>query len=198
MPEEIEAKVRIPGAPGAEAFRRRMEASGPGAPGTRTVFEVNRLFDDAEESLRRRGAAVRLREERSAADGRTIRTMLAYKSPLVESPLKRRPEVETQVDSSDAVATILEAIGLSETFRYEKRRTVWRVGECEVALDEVPHLGWFVEVEGPSEKAVRARLADLGLADAEIIRTDYVHLLVERLESLGRDPARAVFEEGTS
>jgi len=198
MPEEIEAKVRIPGAPGAEAFRRRMEASGPGAPGTRTVFEVNRLFDDAEESLRRRGAAVRLREERSAADGRTIRAMLTYKGPLAESPLKRRPEIETRVDSPDAAVAILEAVGLSETFRYEKRRTVWHVAECEVALDEVPHLGWFVEVEGPSEKAVRARLADLGLDEAETISKDYVHLLVGHLESLGRDPARAVFEEGTS
>jgi len=194
MPEEIEAKVRIPGAPGAEAFRRRMEASG--APCDGTVFEVNRLFDDAEGSLRRRGAAIRLREERSAADGKTIRAILTYKGPLAESTLKRRPEVETQVDSADAVVAILEAVGLSETFRYEKRRTVWRVGECEVALDEVPHLGWFVEVEGPSEKAVRACLADLGLADAEMIRTDYVHLLIECLESLGRDPARAVFCRG--
>ena len=196
MPEEIEAKVHISGAPGAKAFRRRMEASG--APCDGTVFEVNRLFDDAEGSLRRRGAAVRLREERSAAEGRTIRAMLAYKGPLAESTLKRRPEIETQVDSADAVVAILEAVGLSETFRYEKRRTVWRTGECEVALDEVPHLGWFVEVEGPSEKAVRARLADLGLDEAETISKDYVHLLVGHLESLGRDPTRAVFEEGTA
>jgi len=187
MPEEIEAKVRIAS---PEAFRRRM-AERRAAAG-RTVVEVNRLFDDADGTLRRSGSALRLREERPTDGAAVQRVTLAYKGPRREGPLKRRLEVETTVGSAEAILAILEAVGLSETFRYEKRRTMWHVGECEVALDELPHLGWFVEVEGPTEEAVLAHLADLG--GEPLIRRTYIELLAEHLASIGRDPTRAVFD----
>jgi adenylate cyclase class 2 len=175
--EEIEAKVRIAD---PAAFRRRMAERSES--GGETVFEDNRLFDDAAGTLHRRGAALRVREERPAGGGEPLRAALTYKGPRAEGDLKRREEVE------------FEAMGLRETFRYQKRRSVWRVGECEIALDELPYLGWFVEVEGPTDRAVRAGLEALGLADAELLSADYIHLLTERLKSLGLDPSRALFE----
>jgi len=200
MPEEIEAKVRLPSGlgvpaePGAspEAFHRHMAERR--AEGGRTVVEVNRLFDDAAGTLRRSGSALRLREERPTDGAAVQRVTLAYKGPRREGPLKRRLEVETTVGSAEAILAILEAVGLSETFRYEKRRTTWHVGECEVALDELPHLGWFVEVEGPTEEAVLAHLADLGLGGEPLIRRTYIELLAEHPASIGRDPTRAVFD----
>ena len=205
MPEEIEAKIRI-GDP--EAFRRRMAARARSA--GETVFEVNRLFDDAAASLRGRGSALRVREEFRLPDRVRLRTILTFKGPPAAGPMKRRPEFELQVEAAEPLVAILEALGLSEAFRYEKRRTPFppeRVltsdirartghgGACEVVLDEVPHLGWFVEVEGPDEEAVLAELADLGFADAPLIRASYIRLLREHLKLLGRDPTRAVFEE---
>lgn len=189
MPEEIEAKIRIDD---PEAFRRRM--AGRGRTAGETVFEVNRLFDDAAASLRGRGSALRVREEHRAADGTPLATILTFKGPRAAGPVKRRPEFELHVEAAEPLVAILEALGLSEAFRYEKRRTPFHGGKCEVVLDEVPHLGWFAEVEGPTEKAVLAELADLGLADAPLIRASYIRLLGEHLESLGRDPTRAVFE----
>lgn len=188
MSEEIEAKVRI-GDP--EAFRRQMAARG--WPSEGTVFEVNRLFDDAEGSLRRRNCAVRIREERCPDTGRVLATRLTYKGPRVPGPLKRRPEYETTVGSAEPLVALFREIGLCESFRYEKRRTAWRAGACEVTLDEVPHLGWFAEVEGPSEEAVWERLADLGLDGEPTLSRSYVHLLAKHLESAGCDPTRAVF-----
>ncbi|MBE3069684.1 MAG: class IV adenylate cyclase [Planctomycetes bacterium] len=188
MPEEIEAKVRIAS---PEDFRRRLAARGLAEAGT--VFEVNRLFDDAAGSLRRRGSALRLREERRPDDGTPVRAVLTFKGPVAESRMKRRPEVEVVVGAAAPVAAILEALGLAEAFRYEKRRTTWHAGPCEVVLDEVPHLGWFAEVEGPSEEAVEAVLDDVGLGGEPIIRRGYVRLLSQHLESLGLDPTRAVF-----
>ena len=207
MSEEIEAKVRIAD---PAAFRRRMAERNES--GGETVFEDNRLFDDAAGTLRRRGAALRVREERPAGGSEPLRATLTYKGPRAESELKRREEIEIEVQAApgfagasrrDAEATpgapgladIFEAMGLRETFRYQKRRSVWRVGECEIALDELPHLGWFVEIEGPTERAVRAGLEALGLADAELLSADYIHLLTERLKSLGLDPSQALFEE---
>ena len=205
MPEEIEAKVRI-GDP--EAFRRRMADRARSA--GETVFEVNRLFDDPEGSLRGRRSALRVREAFRLPDRVRLRTILTFKGPPAAGPVKRRPEFELQVEAAEPLVAILEALGLSETFRYEKRRTHFppeRVltsdiraraghgGACEVVLDEVPHLGWFAEIEGPTEEAVLVELADLGLADAPLIRASYIRLLREHLESLGRDPTRAVFDE---
>jgi adenylate cyclase class 2 len=188
--EEIEAKVRIRD---PEAFRRQAAARGWPAEGP--VFEVNRLFDDAEGTLRRRGCAVRSREERCPDTGRVLATRLTYKGPHVPGPLKRRPEYETTVESAEPLVALFRELGLRESFRYEKRRTAWRVGACEVTLDQVPHLGWFVEVEGPSEEAVWARVADLGLDGQPSLTRSYVHLLAEHLESEGRDPTRAVFDD---
>ena len=214
MPEEIEAKIRI-GDP--EAFRRRMAARARSA--GETVFEVNRLFDDAAASLRGRGSALRVREEFRLPDRVRLRTILTFKGPPAAGPVKRRPEFELQVEAAEPLVAILEALGLSEAFRYEKRRTHfppervlparWALrpgtsdirartghgGACEVVLDEVPHLGWFTEIEGPTEEAVLAELADLGFADAPLIRASYIRLLREHLKSLGRDPTRAVFDE---
>ena len=189
MSEEIEAKVRIAD---PEAFRRRMAERSES--GGETVFEDNRLFDDAAGTLRRRGAALRVREERPVVGGEPLRVTLTYKGPRLESDLKRREETEVGVQVAGPLVAIFAAMGLRETFRYEKRRSIWRVGECEVALDELPHLGWFVEIEGPTEKAVRACLEEVGLADESLVADDYIHLLTEELKRLGRDPALAVFE----
>ena len=188
MAEEIEAKVKIAG---PDALRRRL--ADRGAVGGGTVLEVNRLFDDAQGSLRRAGAAVRVREERRPQDGATLRTILTYKGPRRASRFKRREEIQTAVAAADALVAILEAIGLVETFRFEKRRAAWRLGECEVVLDELPHLGWFAEVEGPTEEAVQRTLADLGLGGEPVIAETYMRLLADHLAARGMDRTKALF-----
>jgi adenylate cyclase class 2 len=189
MPEEIEAKLRM-AAP--EEFRRLMARRGFPLEGT--VRELNRLFDTPDGHLRAAESALRIREEFDPDTGRPVRSLVTFKGPRAPGPLKRRPEHETVIASAAALAAVFEGLGLAECFRYEKRRTAWRAGACEVALDEVPHLGWFVEVEGPSEEAIRAALADLGLAAEPLVPQSYVALLWEHLESKGLDPRRAVFE----
>jgi len=191
MSEEIEAKIRVLD---PDAFRRRMAARGRAL--GETVFEVNRLFDDAAGSLRARGSALRVREEFRPADGARLRTILTFKGPRkADSRVKRRPEFELQVEAAEPLVQILQALSLEEAFRYEKRRTAFHGGRCEVVLDDVPYLGWFAEVEGPTEEAVLGELADLGLTDEPIIRRGYVRLLTKHLASIGRDPMRAVFDE---
>ena len=188
VPEEIEAKVKIAD---PAAFRRRMAAFGPPVAGP--VLEVNRLFDFADGRLRQSDAALRVRVEYAIEGGAPVRTLLTYKGPRRDGRVKRRPEFQTAVESADAVLAILGAMGLVETFRFEKRRTTWRAGDCEVVLDELPHLGWFAEVEGPSEESVLARLADLGLAQEPVIRKTYMRLLADHLAERGLDLATAIF-----
>jgi adenylate cyclase class 2 len=188
MPDEIEAKVKIAD---PEGFRRQMAARGLQA--SPAVQEINRLFDDAEDSLKRSGSALRLREERPLAGGPVARTLLAFKGPRAPSRMKRRPELETSVADAESIGAIFEALGFVEAFRYEKHRTTWNVGACEVVLDELPHLGWFAEVEGPTEEAVLECLAEVGLKDRPILTASYITLLVEDLMRRGADPSKAVF-----
>ena len=188
MPEEIEAKVCMTG---PDEFRRLMDRRGSAPEGT--VRELNRLFDTPEGRLRAAGSALRIREEFDPETGRPLRALVTLKGPRAPGLIKRRPEDETEVASAAALAAILEGLGLRECFRYEKRRTAWHAGGCEVTLDELPHLGWFVEIEGPTEETVRAALAELGLAAEPLVPQSYVSLLWEHLESKGLDPRRAVF-----
>ena len=188
MPEEIEAKVKIAD---PEAFRRLLAARGGAGGGM--VLEVNHIFDSAGGSLRKSGAAVRVREERLAAGGEVLRTLLTYKGPRQPGRFKRRAELETAVTDGAAILAILRALGFVETFHFEKRRSTWRLGPCEVVLDELPHLGWFVEVEGPTEQAIRACLAELELGEAPLIPQTYIELLEEYLRAAGRDRTKALF-----
>ena len=189
MQEEIEAKIKIAD---PEGFRRRLAEAG--AAGGETVLETNHIFDSADGRLRRSGAAIRVREERAAAGGgRALRTVLTYKGPRQPGRFKRRPEVQTPVADGAAILAILHALGFAETFLFEKRRTAWRLCKCEVVLDELPHIGWFAEVEGPTEDAVHEVLSDLGLAGEPVIAETYMRLLADDLAARGRDPTRAKF-----
>jgi adenylate cyclase class 2 len=63
----------------------------------------------------------------------------------------RRIEVEVPVAGADEARAALERQGLRRTWLLEKRRRVFRhpARQIEIALDELPGLGLFVELEGP-------------------------------------------------
>ncbi len=104
---------------------------------------------------------------------------MTYKGPRQPGPLKKREEVQISLDDPDAARTILDRLGFVEVVCFEKRRESWRLGDCLIELDEVPHLGCYVEIEGPDEPSIRQAQETLGLADSEMIRHTYIALLVE-------------------
>ena len=52
-------------------------------------------------------------------------------------------------NDDDAIDAAFAALGYSRVLSFEKRRESWKLGGCNVELDELPHLGTFVEIEGP-------------------------------------------------
>lgn len=56
----------------------------------------------------------------------------------------------------------LQKMGAEEKARSEKRREIWILAGCEVAIDEWPFLEPLMEVEGRSEAAVKATVELLG------------------------------------
>jgi adenylate cyclase class IV len=75
----------------------------------------------------------------------------------------------------------LAAIGYKKSLAFQKKRRVWRLGGCEVALDELPLIGYFVEIEGPGEKKIAAVQKKLGLADLPHIQDSYAVLMQRKL-----------------
>ncbi len=189
MDQEIEAKYRLDD---HASFRARLAAAG--ARRLSRVFEVNRLFDAADHRLRTADCGLRVRTCRSLDNDQQVSATLTYKGPRAAGELKVREELETTVTDPSAVATILQRLGFDEVVRYEKRRETWRLDDCEVCLDELPQLGWFVEIEGPSVGAVEAACAELGLSRQTPLRETYVELAARHSARAGTGSMRIEFE----
>jgi adenylate cyclase class 2 len=184
---EIEAKFRLAD---PKAIRRRLDQLGVQS-GER-VLETNRIFDTPDERLRNADCGLRIRQseplEPSPASHGRVRpphdrggsndrpALLTYKGPRRAGDLKSREELETAIGRPATLIAILERLGFRQVIIYQKRRQTWHLGECEVALDELPRLGWWLEIEGLDAAVVEQARDRLGLADAPLVRETYVEM----------------------
>lgn len=176
MGMEIEAKMKVDD---TESVRLRLEASGAVPAGEH--LEVNTFFDTTAGSLRVADKGLRLRENKDVKTGKTV-YIVTYKGPRQPGPLKTREEIEITVDDPHAATAMFQALGYALVLSFQKRRRSWQLLGCKVELDELPYLGTFVEVEGPSADKVMHVRDTLGLADQPIVKTGYISLLITHLE----------------
>lgn len=187
MPVELEAKVKVDS---HEPTRQRLRDAGAEAHGSH--LQINTFFDTDDRSLRAADKGLRIRVNRDVATGKE-EAVLTYKGPRQPGAFKSREEVETTVGSPENFATIVQALGYRQVLSFEKKRESWSLDGCQVELDEVPHLGDFVEVEGPSEEAIRDVLKKLGLESAPYVRESYAGLLSTWLEDRGSRERIVIF-----
>ncbi len=178
-----EIEIKLP-ADDLGPLRDRLRSAGA-APLSPQHFERNDLYDDADGRLAAAGAALRLRRTEGVA-------ILTYKGPArFENGVKRREEREVRVSDAEEAAAILEGIGVSRRFRYEKRREEWRLEGCTIALDETP-IGRFVEIEGdPIE--IRRCVVSLELDFAAAIPYSYPRLYAMKRKENAALPEDMVF-----
>jgi len=178
MGDEIETKFRVSS---FAAVRRALAAAG--ARYLSTVVQTDSFFDTAERSLLASGGGLRLRRTRalrSAGPRVDARPLVTFKGPVkARRKAKVRRELQTHCDEPGVMEQILRAIDLRKALTVEKRRASYKLGRCRVELDEVASLGRFVEIEGPSEKAVLATAEKLGIP-GETIKLGYAELLAKR------------------
>jgi adenylate cyclase class 2 len=184
MPNEIEAKIRVPD---HGPIRDRLRQLGAAAHGV--AIETNIIFDRPDGSLHAVGAGLRVRRARDLTSGKIEQT-ITYKGKLQTATLKTREEVELVVADGDGVL-LFERLGFNKVFSFEKRRESWELDGCHIELDELPRLGKFVEIEGPDESAVMPIRDKLGLAESPLISTSYIGLMMQLLEQSG-DPSRDI------
>ena len=169
---EIEAKLKVGSLANVEA-----ELTRQGAEFVEEQRQRDRYFDDSKGHFTENDKCLRLR---SCVCGDKERVYLTYKGPKEPSQVKKRQEIETTIGDIDVAEKLLEAIGYRKAVVVEKKRQVWRLGGCEVALDELAGLGTFVEIEGKNETRIIEVQQKLGLGDSEHIKKSYASLLAEK------------------
>ncbi|MGA2265777.1 MAG: class IV adenylate cyclase [Phycisphaerae bacterium] len=184
MPHETEMKFAVKS---LAAVARRLGALG--AKRLYTALQDDCYFDTPRRRLLRTGRGLRLRTQRllrAGCDTMDARAELTYKGPSRRgAKAKVRMEHQSRIDDASAVATVLEACGLRPMLRLQKRRSSYRLGHCLVELDELPLLGCFVEIEGPTEASIESARRAMHLA-GPAIRSHYVRLLQTRCTRAGR------------
>ena len=162
---EVEIKFRIEG---IEALTANLQTAGFRLITPRT-HEMNILYDQSGGKLRRRGALLRLREYGP-------RWTLTYKdrSGRQSGRHKSRREIETKVENGEAMGRIIEAVGFSPSFRYEKFRSEWADAHGHVVIDETP-IGNFGEIEGDA-KWIDATAERLNISVKSYLKESYAEL----------------------
>ena len=181
MPLEREAKMQVAD---HEPIRARLAELG--ATHASSVLETDSFFDTEDRRLLAAGEGLRIRRVLSGEAGSHKPPRVTFKGRRQPGMLKTREELEASVSDAEMMEQILQRIGFVRVLRFEKKRDTWSLDGCEVALDELPRLGKFVEIEGPSESAVMQVRQKLGLEEAPLLTSSYVGMLSHRLDD--RDP----------
>jgi adenylate cyclase class 2 len=153
-------------------------------------------YDHPAEMLTHGGRELRVRVIESD-DGR--RAVLTYKEPTVDEGSGSKPEYETDIADADTMRAILGLLGYTVLVSFAKHCRNYRftsAGRDMLAtLVTVPEIdGTFLEVEtittdddlAPALDAVRAVLADLGIADHDLTTEQYTDAV-----AAGRHAGRA-------
>src|SRR4029453_1351239 len=94
-------------------------------------LQEDALFDTPDETLRRRGCALRVRSESG-------KSLLTFKGPVQRSPMKLREEHETVVSDGDELRRVFAELGFVPWFRYQKYREEFASEDATIAVDETP------------------------------------------------------------
>jgi len=119
------------------------------------------------------------------------RCFLTYKGEPQPSRMKLREELETGVENPLVLFALLERLGFTVCFRYEKYREEFALGDVVVAIDETP-VGTFIELEGSDEGISRAA-ATLGYGPQQFIVASYRSLFEQRCLAEGLEAGDMVF-----
>jgi len=186
MSTEIEAKLKVDS---LQEIARKLDEVG--AEFLEEQLQTDYYFDDANRTLMEADRCLRLRRQMV---GRSEKFFLTYKGAREKNEFKKRQEIEIEVGDGDSAQKLLSALGYEKVLVFEKKRRIWRLGECVVALDELPLLGGFVEVEGPDGESIADAQRNLGLANLSHIGESYAFLMDEKLHQLGKGEREVFFE----
>ena len=173
MCTEIEAKLKVDSLQEIEHKLAEL-----GAEFIAEQLQADEHYDDTNATLTKSDRCLRLRQQKV---GKNERFFLTYKGAKEKSNFKKRQEIEIQINDTDSFRKLLSALGYEKVLVVDKKRRLWQLGECEVALDHLPLLGDFVEIEGPGDEKIADVQERLGLADLSHIPESYASMIAKQI-----------------
>jgi adenylate cyclase class 2 len=182
MPFEVEQKFKVPD---LTAIAERLIALGakPGEP----QLQVDQYFNHPARDFGQTDEALRIRRVGE-------NNYLTYKGPKLDATTKTRREIEAPIgvgeSTAEQFAELLELLGFRRVAEVRKRRrhaTLVRSDRTiEIVLDDVEHVGSFVELEcvtdethmEAAKEAIASLANELGLRENE--RKSYLEQLLGR------------------
>jgi adenylate cyclase class 2 len=150
-------------------------------------LQVDRYFNHPSRDFGHTDEALRIRQVGE-------QNYVTYKGPKLDRTTKTRREIEVAIGhghaAADQFAAVLSELGfrpVAEVRKQRRKAVVERSGHSiEIALDDVDHVGAFVELESSATQsdmeaakaAIASLAADLALTGNE--RKSYLELLLER------------------
>ena len=172
---EIEAKLKVESL--EEVKHRLVEL---GAEFLEEQLQEDYYFDDENKALAKGDKCLRLRRE--SVTGKE-RFFLTYKGAKEKDQFKKRREINIEIQDPDSMEMLLAALNYRRVLIVEKKRKTWQYRDCIVALDELPLLGNFVEIEGPSDEKICEVQKNLAIAHLPHIPRSYASLMEEKLRN---------------
>jgi len=177
MPTETEIKIRLGSAGQVNAVLSRCaKLYGRGI----ELSQRDEYFDTVDELLKAKDFTVRLRMVNE-------KMMIALKGPraIFEDAIHTRLELEFSVSNEDEVRNTIKRQNLVPTTIVEKRRQEFTRDDLHVAVDSLPFIGSFLEVEAPTRERISKVLNVLQVDSANAVKENYTELLEQRLVVLG-------------
>jgi adenylate cyclase class 2 len=175
MNTEIEAKLKVES---LSVIEKRLSQAG--AVFLETQDQQDIYFDDKNCRLKNSDSCLRLRILRV---GKTKTAILTYKGPKQKDNYKKRVEIEMQINDVASARKMFNLLGFYQRLIIEKKRDLWRFDGCLIALDSVKGLGFFVEIEGPSDRLISNVQKKIGLSGLKHIPHSYACLVEKNLKS---------------
>ena len=178
MQTEIEAKLKIDSLQEIEGKLLKLNAEF-----LDEQSQIDYYFDNEQSIFRKSDKALRLRRQKSQ---KCEKFFLTYKGPREKGQFKKRQEIDIEIADFNSAHNLLSALGYEKALVFEKKRRTYRLNQCKVALDQLPLLGTFLEIEGPDKEKISDVQQNLGLANLPHIPESYASLMTEKLLQFGK------------
>ena len=127
------------------------------------------IFYDQECKWRDENKFIRLRKS-----GEKIK--ITYKQNR-EQKIDSAVEIEFEVSDMKKAEALLEKTGLIGYRHQQKLRHIFELGDVTIDIDTWPRVPPYVELEGPSEEAIKETAQKLGLNWADVVLEDAGYVL---------------------
>jgi adenylate cyclase class 2 len=192
LPETFEVEVKVP-VTNSEEIRQRLLDSG--ARQLNSEVQVDTYFDHPCRSFQETDEAIRVRERRPI-DGTDLDTShapneLTYKGPKIDQETKTRLEYSVDLEETKSITAILETLSFKPVAMVTKKRIFYILNEITISIDDVEHVGLFLELESivhdkneieSAKKAIFEILEGLGVDPNQTVRDSYLELYLSGMK----------------